>query len=78
MDCDICRQLKAERDRLEIDHTEKSKVIDKNWQMISQRERNHLKSTRSDARLSLEIARARLRRHKRDEHGEEYSSGAHI
>ena len=78
MECEVCRQLEAELNRLDRDHTEKSNIVEKNWQSITQREHSRLKSTESDARLDLEIARAKLRRHKCEEHGEEYFPGTRI
>jgi len=52
MECEVCRQLEAELARLDRDHTEKSKNVEKNWQAISHREYSRLKSTESDAGMS--------------------------
>jgi hypothetical protein len=70
MVCSTCRQLEAELDRLESVHAEKLQVVEAvHWQPDPQGEYRVLQSAESDARLALEIMRARLNRHKREEHG---------
>jgi hypothetical protein len=67
--CAVCQRLEAELDRFERTRLLKSQIIEHSWQSVRQRELSRLRGEESDARLALEIARARLNRHKRDKHG---------
>lgn len=69
MACAVCQRLEAELNRLERIRLVKSQIVERSWQGVRLRELGRLRGEESDARLALEVARARLNRHKRDEHG---------
>ena len=69
MDCTLCRHLESELSRLDRSHTEKAGTLRESEHGVRGIKRRSLQFAESDSRLNLEIARADLNRHKRNEHG---------
>jgi hypothetical protein len=69
MDCVACQRFEAELNRLELIHIEKTHTREGGWYGARSIERSQLRSAENAAMLSLEITRADLNRHKRNEHG---------
>lgn len=68
MYCLCCQHLEDEVHRLELIHARKLRVRKDNWQKVTSFRHGHLRSAENAAMLRLEIARAQLNRHKREEH----------
>jgi hypothetical protein len=68
MGCAVCQRLETELKRVEDLHAKARKTRETNWHYVHRREYALLQSAESDARLALEIARAEMNRHKRNEH----------
>jgi hypothetical protein len=69
MGCAHCRGLEAELVRLGHIHTEKVRIREAaTWQHDYRGEFSLIRSVESDALLALEITRAEVTRHKRNDH----------
>jgi hypothetical protein len=68
-DCPVCRALKAKLDRLERNHAEKVRIRKESWHAVLPTAHRRLRSAENEAMLRLEITRAELNQHRRDEHG---------
>ena len=68
MDCTLCQHLESELGRLVGAHAEKARMREDNWQGARSGEHSLLRSAENDAMLKMEIARAELNRHRRNEH----------
>jgi hypothetical protein len=69
MDCTLCQHLESELGRLDRTHTEKAGILRESGDGARGVKRRSLQVAESDSLLNLEIARAELNRHKRNEHG---------
>jgi hypothetical protein len=69
MDCTLCRHLESELGRLDRNHTEKAGTLRESGDGFRGIKHRSLQVAENDSLLNLEIARAELNRHKRNEHG---------
>jgi hypothetical protein len=68
MDCTRCQYLESELGRLAGTHAEKAGIRKESWHNVRPSEHSRLRGLESDALLALEIARAALNQHKRNDH----------
>ena len=64
----MCQWLEEELARLERMHAEKARIRADNWRAVSFGDYGRLRTAENDAMLRMEIARAELKRHKRNDH----------
>ena len=66
--CPVCERLEAEFTRMAGIHYESASTRERKWQTVPRAEYIRLKCAESDARLELEVVRAELKMHRRNEH----------
>ena len=69
MNCVRCQDLESELGRLVRTHAEKVEIIRRSGDGVRSSKHRFLRIAESDSRLNLEIARAELNQHIRNEHG---------